>query len=125
MPFQYQRDDLRRRITVSLSDPLTEEDARAIVGRQVADDAWRYTVLYETRELTAPPTAAVSRAIIAHVAALAATHGPRGPIAIVATGAPAVAAGSAYAMLSAREGLAVHVFWSRDEAEHWLDARDA
>jgi hypothetical protein len=124
MPFHYERDDTRRRITVSLSDPFSEAEGWSILDRQLAEGTWRYGLLYETRQLREPLKLAVSRVFIARVAALAAEHGPRGPVGIVAREATAVAAGEAYARVSELSGLTVEVFWSIEEAEDWLEAQN-
>jgi hypothetical protein len=49
MPFTYERDDERRLVTVTVTDPYSEDDIFAVVERQAADGVWEYALLYDLR----------------------------------------------------------------------------
>jgi hypothetical protein len=48
MPIDFQRDDHRRLITVTLTDPFTFEELLSQTDRQWAEGIWNYAVLYDT-----------------------------------------------------------------------------
>jgi hypothetical protein len=124
MPFDYEKDDERRRIRLTLQDPLSVQDLIASVERQFEDDAWTYGVLVDARQIQSATTPAEIAAFRAHVEKMAAVHGPRGPVAIVARAAGAIAGGQMYRSVGDRTtdvGM-VEVFWDAHQAERWLDA---
>lgn len=123
MPIDYLRDDPRRRIRVTASDPLTVVEGLALVDRQVADGAWTYGMLYDATLLSDPLSMKDVTSILAHIRTLVEMHGRRGPIAIVSRAARVVGKSQAYANLGAQTGLDIEVFWDTDEAERWLDTR--
>jgi hypothetical protein len=49
MPIAYKRDDERRLITATVSDPFTVDDILAAIDRQAAEDTWGYAMLYDLR----------------------------------------------------------------------------
>jgi len=120
MPFDYTRDDDRRRIRLFARDPISVSDVQAVLARQVADRAWRYGLLIDVRLATLRvndnPT------FLALVQQLEALHGPHGPVAVVTRKPANIAAAKAYAMQSApTPAMEVDVFWDSDDAERWLD----
>jgi hypothetical protein len=52
MPITYERDDQRRLITVTVSDPYSVDDILSAIDRQAAEDTWRYALLYDLRAVT-------------------------------------------------------------------------
>ena len=125
MPFEYTKDDVRRRIKIVGRDPISTSDLMAHIDRQVADGAWTYGVLYDARATSNPPSAAEMPQMAAYVQKIAAQHGARGPVAIVTRESATVAVAHIYSVLGKRAGFRAEVFWDIDEAERWLDARDA
>jgi hypothetical protein len=123
MPFQYVRDDAKRRITVILTDPLTVAERIAAVERQLADDAWRYGLIIDARSMLqfAPHTTEM-RAVVERVGELVAAHGPRGPVAIVSRHSGVIGAGAIYNYFG-RQKDSVEVFWDMDEALKFLDSQ--
>src|SRR5436190_8752320 len=99
MPYQYVRDDQVRRVRVTMADPVTAADLIGSVDRQLSDDAWTYQVLVDSRGVTRAVPLDDIRTFLAHVQHLVAQHGPRGPVAMVARGAKAVASAQVYALL--------------------------
>jgi hypothetical protein len=120
MPFQYIRDDTARRITIAISDPVTPTELIDTLDRQLTEGTWSYATLVDARGLVTAPTPGEMRAFVAHLHTLNVDHGPRGPIAIVARAAGAVAGGQIYTILSDKADRAVEVFWALDDAERWL-----
>jgi hypothetical protein len=46
-PIAYQRDDQRRLITVTVTEPCSVDDILSVIDRQSGEDTWEYTVLYD------------------------------------------------------------------------------
>ena len=122
MPFEYTKDDEKRRIRILVRDPISEAEAIAVIDRQAADRAWDYGVLYDARSYLNRMLSDLPK-IAAHVRDLASQHGPRGPVAIVTRDATMVGVGQIYAGLGEKAGFEVQVFWDVDEAERWLESR--
>jgi hypothetical protein len=47
MPITYERDDSRRLITVTVTEPYAVEDILGVIDRQAAEGTWMYALLYE------------------------------------------------------------------------------
>src|SRR5712692_11779256 len=75
----------RQRLTIIGRDPIGVPDVLAWLERQAAEGAWAYSTLDDLRLVTWNPTTEEVRRILRRVVTLSATHGPRGPSAIVAT----------------------------------------
>jgi hypothetical protein len=124
MPFHYARDDAKRRITLTVTDPLTVAERVAAVEQQLADGAWRYGLLIDARRMASfTPKLAEMQAAAARVAELVATHGPRGPVAIVSRKPGVIGASTMHNSLGVKA--AVQAFWDMDEARAFLDRPDA
>jgi hypothetical protein len=64
MPIDYRRDDRRRLITVTVTEPFSFDDLLDQVDRQWADQAWDYAVFYDARAIDHfPPTTDIRRLI--------------------------------------------------------------
>jgi hypothetical protein len=121
MPIEYQRDDERRRITVTVKGRVTTKEVLAIVARQAADKAWSYGTLYDSREGIDVPTADDLRQLVCEIGALTTRYGPRGPVALVVLEAALYKMARRYAALGDLTALNVGVFGNVAEAERWLD----
>jgi hypothetical protein len=119
-PFQFTRDDGRRRVRVTLNRTLGAAELISIVDRQVEENAWTYGTLYDLRLIDIAIDRRSAIEVAEHVQTLAEQHGRRGPVAFVTRKVDVVAAGHAYALDSTRQGRAVDVFWDIDDAERWL-----
>jgi hypothetical protein len=124
MPVIYERDDLRRQIRVTLSGHVTVEDLLAIVDRQAAEGTWPYALWYDARRIrkAAPGHADEVRRVLHHVVATSATHGARGPVAIVTDQPADYEMVRAYSQLGATARITVEVFRDPGDAERWLEA---
>jgi hypothetical protein len=49
MPIAYERDDLRRLITVTVTEPYAIDEILGVIDRQAAEDTWSYAMLYDLR----------------------------------------------------------------------------
>jgi hypothetical protein len=52
MTVVYERDDRRRLITVTVSEPYSITDITDAIERQSAEDTWDYAMLYDLRSVT-------------------------------------------------------------------------
>jgi hypothetical protein len=52
MPVDYVRDDQRRLITVTVTEPYSLGDLLSVLDRQAAEDTWEYAMLYDLRAVT-------------------------------------------------------------------------
>jgi hypothetical protein len=120
MPYEYFRDDARRRVRVNVYSPITDDEMIAIVDRRAAEGVWAYGVLVDTRGAERPPDD--MSVMIARVSAISARQGLSGPVAIVARSAPFVSAGTVFAHRSNGTSQGTEVFWDYDEADRWLEA---
>jgi hypothetical protein len=122
MPITYERDDSRRRITVTLAGVVALEELLAIVDRQATEGTWSYGMLYDATRV-AKARAGTSdevRRVVRHVIGRVAEHGERGPVAIVTDNPADYELVRAYSTLSARAEIAVDVFRDPTDAERWL-----
>ena len=120
MPFQYLRDDAKRRITLILSDPLTVAERIGAMEHQVADGTWRYGVLIDARRMGPfTPNLTDMQTVASRLAELIAEHGPRGPVAIVSGQSSVISAGAMHNSLGVKAP--IEVFWDRDDALTFLD----
>jgi hypothetical protein len=52
MPIAYQRDNQRRLITVTVTEPWSVDDIIGVVDRQASEGTWEYALLYDLRAIT-------------------------------------------------------------------------
>ena len=119
--FEFHRDDDRHRIRVTARAPLHAADLTAIVVRQANEGAWSFGMLYDLRTIQGATPRADALLVADLVRSYVATHGPRGPVALVTRDARMVGIGQSYADGGAEIGLEVQVFWDLGDAEQWLD----
>jgi hypothetical protein len=119
MPFEYERDDERRRITIRVTGKIDIAEAFAVVDRHRTENVWGYGMLYDLISLEGAPdpsqVAQVSDYVQRH-----AGQRPRGPVAFVTTNPVAFEMVRMYSMMN-RNDLRVAAFHSMDAAERWLD----
>ena len=118
MPFEYERDDDRRRITVRPIGSLTADTTSRIAERHRDENAWGYAMLFDLTLLTAAPHRDEVQRIADYVQRQA-NHRPRGPVAIIAPDAALFGLARMYAAF-ADPGLPLRVFRDAADAEQWL-----
>ena len=52
MPIAYERDDQRRLITVTVTEPYSADDILRVIDRQAGEDTWGHAMLYDLRRMT-------------------------------------------------------------------------
>jgi hypothetical protein len=124
VPIKYSRDDTKRRIRVTLANPLTIPELIESVERQLADGGWTYGLLVDARTMLPPPKPIDIQAFLSRVRELTATHGPRGPIAIVSKESSSISGAQMYIFFGGKTEF-IDVFWDLDVAQEWLDERMA
>jgi RecJ-like exonuclease len=124
MPITYERDDARTRIDVTLAGTVTVEDLLSIVDRQAAEQTWHYALYYDARRITKDAAGTVDevRRVLRHVVETSATHGARGPVAIVTDNPADYSIVRMYSTLGADQHVTVEVFRDPSDALRWLDA---
>ena len=120
MPLVFERDDERRRITVTLSGPLMLAEFTANLDRLAAEGVWGYAVLYDGHRATAPLSVEATRHLVQVVRELTAQHGPRGPVALVMANEVLSETARIYSTLAEGTGLRSEVFHDFAAAEAWL-----
>ena len=52
VPITYERDDQRRLITVTVTEPYSVDDILGVIDRQAGEDTWGYAMLYDLQGIT-------------------------------------------------------------------------
>jgi len=123
MPFQYERDDTRKRITVRVSGSFAIADLFGIVDRHFAEKVWGYAMLYDLTSLIGAPSVAdvarISDYVQRHV-----DQRPRGPVAVVTPQPATFGMVRMYALMNDGK-VTLGAFHTVEAAERWLDQRHA
>lgn len=122
MPFEYERDDSRRRVVIRFKGVFKASDGFAVIQRHHAEHVWAYGVLYDLQELVGHPSTAELRQFMTEDAqAPAGETGERGPVAFLASDPDLYGKACTYAELG-RGKVTIQVFRTRDDADRWLAA---
>ena len=89
MPIAYQRDDQRRLIIVTVTEPCSVDDIDSVVDRQAGEDTWEYALLYDLRAMTDASTGVDLQQIAERVSAVGGGR-ERGPVGIAIRARPAL-----------------------------------
>jgi hypothetical protein len=81
MPIEYQRDDRRRLITVTLTEPYSFDELLSQTDRQWAEHTWEYAVLYDGRTTAYVPPASELQQLVDHRYVVGGED-PRGPVGV-------------------------------------------
>jgi hypothetical protein len=81
MPIEYQRDDRRRLITVTLTEPYSFDELLNQTDRQWAEHTWEYAILYDSRAIAHIPPASELQQLVARRLVVGGEH-PRGPVGV-------------------------------------------
>jgi hypothetical protein len=79
MPIAYLRDDERRLITVTVTEPYSLDEILGVIDRQSAEDTWAYAMLYDLRAVTQAATEADLQRMADRVKAVGSGR-ERGPV---------------------------------------------
>ena len=125
MPITYERDDDRRLITATATEPYSADDILGVIDRQAAEDTWGYATLYDWRAVMRLPTDTEVRQAAERVK-IAGDGRERGPVGIIAIGAHAkqlLGIGLEYGKLT-KKLVPVEVLFTSAQLDDWL-ARNA
>ena len=116
MPVEYERDDQRRLIAVTVTDPYAIDDVLGTIDRQAAEDTWAYAMLYDLRAVDVL-TGEYAQRIADHVQAVGAGR-ERGPVGIAIRSSPEhFRLGLRYAELAKQR---VEVLLTGMQVDEWL-----
>ncbi len=119
MSIQYERDDARRRVKVTVQGTFEKSDMLAIIERQRAEDTWAFGLFVDMRLMTGRPTIEDLREVMGQATSQRRGEGRRGPVAILAIDPVLYSVACSYAALG-RSKLTIEVFRDWNEADHWL-----
>jgi hypothetical protein len=119
MAFDYQRDDITRRVTVAYSGDFQAAEGLAILQRNRAEGVGAYALLYDLSHLTGHPSVDDMKRFIEEELKNTTPNGVRGPVAIVASEETIYRMACTYAVLGGHR-LKIKVFRERVEADAWL-----
>ena len=123
MPIAYERDDQRRLITVTVTEPYSVDDILSAIDRQAAEDTWGYAMLYDLRAVTFASTEADLQRMADRVKAVGGGR-ERGPVGAAVGARPEMfRMGLRYTELT-RKLMNVEVLLTSTQIEGWM-ARNA
>jgi hypothetical protein len=119
MPIAYERDDHRRLITLTATDPYSVDDILGVIDRQAAKDTLEYTMLYDLRSVQDTSALAGLRQITDRMGEVGGGRA-RAPVGVAILARPELfLAGLMYAQLT-REIMDVEVLLTAAQLEDWL-----
>ena len=122
MPIVTTRDDERRRISVTVSDPWSAEDIAVSLEHQLTDRAWKYATLYDVRGASVIPAEPDVLWLVQQAHQHIARHGARGPVAVlIEPGIKGTQLQQYSEYAAAQSRMLLRVFVDEAEANAWLD----
>jgi hypothetical protein len=121
VPITYERDDDRRLITATATEPYSVDDILAVIDRQAAEDTWGYATLYDWRAVTHVPTDNEVHQAAERVKIVGGGR-ERGPVGIIAKGAHAtrlLGIGLEYGKLT-KNLVPVEVLFTSAQLDNWM-----
>jgi hypothetical protein len=119
MPIAYQRNDQRRLITVTVTEPCSVDEISSVIDRQAAEATWEYALLYDLRAMTDAAIEAGLQQIAERVKVPGGAR-ERGPMGIAIRAQPALfLLGMMYAKL-VKELVTVEVLLTVGQIDAWL-----
>jgi hypothetical protein len=119
MAYQYHRDDVNRRVVVTIAGRYSKDESLEIVRRHQMEAIGSYGILYDLMNMTGKQTLAEMREVIANK--LSSNVGRLGPVAVLACEPEVYSAACTYAALaSGKLVIVIEVFRDRADAETWL-----
>ena len=122
MPIVTTRDDERRRITVTVSDPWSAEEIAVSLEHQLTDRAWKYGTLYDVRGASVIPAEPDVLWLVKQAQQHIARHGARGSVAVlIEPGITGTQLQQYSEYAAAQSRMLLRVFVDEAEANAWLD----
>jgi hypothetical protein len=123
MPIDYQRDDRRRLILVTLTDPFSFDELLGQTDRQWLEQTWAYAILYDARAIAHVTPAPGLQQLLDRTHSVGGGR-PRGPVGVAIPQRPEMfRCGLQLAKLSGRLGY-LEVLLNEAQIEAWF-ARNA
>ncbi len=119
MPITYARDDHRRLITLTATDPYSVDDILSVIERQAAEDTLGYAMFYDLRGVQDTSVLAGLQQIADRVGTIGGGR-PRAPVGVAILARPELfLAGLMYAELT-RAIMDVEVLLTAAQLDDWL-----
>jgi hypothetical protein len=119
MPIAYQRDDQRRLITLTVTEPCSVDDISSVIDSQAGEDTWEYALLYDLRAMTDASTEAGLQQLVERVNVVGAER-KRGPVGIAIRARPALfLLGLMYTKLI-KEFVTIELLLTAAQIDAWL-----
>jgi hypothetical protein len=119
MPIDYQRDDSRRLVTVTLTEPYTLDEILSQVDRQWAEHIWEYAVLYDARTAARVTPPHELQQLVDRVRIVGAER-PRGPAGVAIPLRPDMLRGGLHLAKLAGPLRNIEILLSETQVEAWL-----
>ena len=119
MPILYQRDDQRRLITVTVTEPCSVDDISSVIDRQGGEGTWEYALLYDLRAMTDASTEADLQQLAERVK-VAGGGRERGPVGIAIRARPALFLLALMYTKLIKDFVTVEVLLSPAQIDAWL-----
>ena len=119
MPIAYQRDDQRRLITVTVTEPCSVDDISSMIDRQAGEGTWEYALLYDLRAMTDASTEADFQQI-AERGKVGGGGRQRGPVGVAIRARPALLMLALMYSRLIKEFVTVEVLLTATQIEAWL-----
>jgi hypothetical protein len=122
MPIDYERDDPRSLLVLTVRGDVTLADVLGVLDRLVSEGLWTHRMLYDGRERTKSLLSdADLRNLAMHVAILTEKLGARGRVAIVSLEPTSVLADKYRILVQQHVNLEIDMFHDIASAMTWLD----
>ena len=119
MPIEYRRDDSRRLIAVTMTDPFTLDDLLSQTDRQWEEHTWEYAVLYDSRgSQHIPPPHEIQRLV--DRTQIVGGGRPRGPVGIAVPPRPDAVRGSLEMTKAAGPLRDIEFLLNQSQVDFWL-----
>ena len=119
MPIAYERDDQRRLITVTVTEPYSADHILSVIDRQAGEDTWGHAMLYDLQGITNAWTEADLQRMADRVK-VAGGGRERGPVGIAIRARPELfLVFLVYATLT-KELMTVEVLLTAAQIDAWL-----
>jgi hypothetical protein len=124
VPVTATRDDERRRVTVTVTDPWSVEEIAVTMEQQIAERTWAYAVVYDMSRTVWIPTEPDVLWLVKRGQQQLARHGSRGPIAVITSLRPEALPLQSYAISAGEQGrMMINVFTDHAAADRWLSGQ--
>jgi hypothetical protein len=119
MPIEYRRDDSRRLITVTMTDPFTFDDLLSPTERQWAEQTWDYAALYDSRGSQHIPPPVEIQQLVDHTRIVGGGRS-RGPVGVAVPLRPEAVRGGLEMLRVSEPGREIEFLLNQAQVGAWL-----